>query len=94
MPMVAVGPVAVDMVPLFMGMLMEVGLADAPGMIMSMVAVAVMMGMSVDRFFVPVVMFMLFVDDKEDAENHENRAGDKGPADRLPEDEQRGQSPD
>ena len=94
MPMVDVGPVAVDMSRLLVGMLVGVGFADIPRMIMPMVAVAVLVSMGVGRFFVPVVMFMLFVDDKDDAEDHENRTGDKDPSDRLPEDKKRGQGPD
>jgi hypothetical protein len=47
MAMVDVGPVAVDMIRLFVGMLMAVGLADIPGMIMSMMGVTVTMSMGV-----------------------------------------------
>jgi hypothetical protein len=80
-PMVDIGPVAVDMIRLFVGMLMRVGFADIPSMIMPMVIVAVLMSMGVDRFFVPVAMFVLFVDDKDDAKDHEDRPGHKGPSD-------------
>ena len=47
MPMVDVGPVAVDMIRLFVGMLVGVGFADIPRMIMPMVAVAVLVSMGV-----------------------------------------------
>ena len=90
MSMVDVGPVTVDMIGLLVGMLMGVRFEDGHLMIMFMVTVAVLMSMAVGYFFMPVVMFMFFINDEDDAEDHENRARNKAPSDRFPKDEQRG----
>ena len=71
MPVMDVGPVAVDVVRSLVGVLMAVGLFDRLGMRVEVMKIAMRVGMKVHQAFVPVGVSMFFCDDEPDADDHQ-----------------------